>query len=139
MIFFGLEKFADQIPEKHRFGPSFAPKREILRVSGETNIDFLLYILLYNLLSHAIHIISHSTHFRLFIVKFNLPCGFGQLLASIKILSNLGTLMWWLHKKNSYFITPDKFTFIFKKQFVKSFSQWWNITKRNIWPSFFKE
>ena len=68
--------------------------RIIMRVSAETNIDFLFYILLYDLLSHTIHIISHSMHFRLLIVKFNLPCGFGQLLASIKILPNLGTLMW---------------------------------------------
>tara|TARA_B100000586_G_C19789773_1_gene293610 strand:+ start:148 stop:438 length:291 start_codon:yes stop_codon:yes gene_type:complete len=63
------------MPEKHRFGAILAPKWVILRILGESNKDFL--ILLHDVLIHPIQIISHSTHFRLLIVKYNLPSGFG--------------------------------------------------------------
>ena len=71
--------------EKHRFGPIWAQKQGILRVLGQTNKDFLIKILPYDFRVHTMQIISHFTHFRLLIVKYDLLGGFGQFSAPVRV------------------------------------------------------
>ena len=83
MVFISLGKFLDQCLKNTVLGQFWAPKQGILRVLGQNNKDFLIKLLPYDFRVHTMQIISHFTHFRLLIVKYDLLEGFGQFSAQL--------------------------------------------------------
>ena len=92
MVLLVWGSFWISMSEKYRFGPILGKKREILRVLGQTNKDFLIKILPYDFRVHTMQIISHFTHFRLLIVQYDLLGGSGQFSARVRAQPNFGTL-----------------------------------------------